>query len=43
MEAHFTDEREPRFRSAVLESNARVDRGPFIEEEMMDARIEQRL
>jgi predicted transcriptional regulator len=32
-----------RFRAAVLEGKAYADRGEFIEEEEMDARIEQML
>lgn len=36
-------EDEARFRAAVLEGKAYADRGEFIEEEEMDARIEQML
>jgi predicted transcriptional regulator len=52
MEVHFTPEQEAqlsllqddaRFRAAVREGIAQADRGEFIEEEEMDARLEQML
>jgi hypothetical protein len=36
-------EDEARFRAAVMEGRAYADRGEFIEEEEMDARLEQML
>jgi predicted transcriptional regulator len=36
-------ERDARFRAAVREGIAQADRGEFIEEEEMDARLEQML
>jgi hypothetical protein len=36
-------EQEARFRAAVMEGKAYADRGEFIEEEEMDARMEQML
>lgn len=36
-------EEEARFRAAVREGTAQADRGEFIEEEEMDARLEQML
>jgi predicted transcriptional regulator len=44
MEVHFTPEQEnTRFRAAVREGIAQADRGEFIEEEEMDARLKQML
>jgi predicted transcriptional regulator len=42
MELHFTPE-DGRFRTAVREGIAQADRGEFIEEEEIDARLEQML
>lgn len=41
MEVHVTPEQEARFRAAVREGITQADRGEFIEEEEMDARIER--
>jgi predicted transcriptional regulator len=44
MEVHFTPEQEDaRFRAAVPEGIEQADRGEFIEEAEMDARLEQML
>jgi predicted transcriptional regulator len=40
MEIHLTPEQEVRFRAAVREGIVQADRGEFIEEEEMDARVE---
>jgi hypothetical protein len=41
MEVHFTPEEDARFRAAAREGIAQADKGEFLEEAEMDARLEQ--